>query len=182
MSRRVWAVLWIALASPAAHADVPAWIGVGLNFAHAEQADRNCGGGQAGFGFGGKLMLRAQYSVVSFEQEDDGKDCDAGLYGDSYASERAVMAGLASRGLFVAAGPAAVHVAETRYGPSGDDTGTRAELGFASRLTHGRVAGYELVLFHTDNEVRRHSGVQVSWTFGPSRRVQAPPARRGGRY
>lgn len=166
-----------------AHADVPWWFSFGPNFTRVAESDHNCGGGQTGAAFGSKLMLKVQYTAVSFEADDDGSDCDLGFYGDSDVSERAVMAGFASReGLFLVAGPARAHVHETRFGPWGVDTGTRVEIGWASRATTGAVAGFEVLLFHTANDVRDYGGAAINWTFGSRRGAAAAAGRPKGRY
>lgn len=172
------------LAAAPASANVPWWVNVGPNFAHADDADRNCLGGQTGLTVGSRLMVRGQVASVSYEDQDDGKDCDLGLAGDSASTERALMVGLATDGgLFVAAGPSDVHGTIAGGTDRGEDTGTRVELGFSSRLHTRRVAGFEVVLFRTENEVRDHAGLAINWTFGPGRGGKAPAATRGsGRY
>jgi hypothetical protein len=179
----VWFGLCVGLAAEPACADMPWWISFGPNFTHVDRADLNCGGGQAGGAFGSKLRVKVQYTRVSFEDDDDGGDCDLGLYGDSAAGERAVMAGFASRdGWFLVAGPARVHVHETRYGAWGEDTGTRVELGFGSRARTGDVAGFEVLLFRTENEVRDYAGGAINWTFGSRGAARRKPGSASGRY
>lgn len=168
--------------APAAHADVPVWLNLGGNMARVDKADHNCPGGQAGFGFGRRLMVKGQRAGMSFEADDDGGDCDLGLWGDTTVRESALMAGLAApNGLFVVAGPAAMEVEDQR-GPSGSDTGTRFEVGYQSRLNSKAVSGLEVALFFTDNDVRNYGGLALSWTVGSRGTRVAKPRKGAGRY
>jgi hypothetical protein len=176
------------LAAAPAQAEMPMWFDIGGNFTRVDEADLNCGGAQGGFAFGSPLLVKAQWTALTFEADDDGGDCDLGWTGDSSVNERAIMAGLAAGPMYIAAGPAAVNVHETSFGPWGKDTGTRIEVGYQSRLETGSWSGFEVLLFGTTNEVRNYGGLAIGWTFGPGQRrlaarhERAPRQRGSDRY
>lgn len=150
----------------------PFSISLGLNGSSVTASEQNCLGGQGALTFGSRvLLLRLAASEVSYEADDDTDSCDGLATGDASANDQAVMAGfrLPRSGLFVAAGPAAVDVEYTAFGPWGGDTGSRVELGWNSRLYSGNPAGVEIYGFMVDSEVRDYHGLALNVTFGPRR-------------
>jgi hypothetical protein len=150
----------------------PFSISLGLNGSSVTASDKNCLGGQGALTFGSRvLLLRVAASKVTYEADDDTDTCDGLATGDASANDQAVMAGfrLPQSGLFVVAGPAAVDVEYTEFGPWGGDTGSRIELGWNSRLHSGHPAGVEIYGFMVDSEVRDYHGIALNVTFGPRR-------------
>jgi len=170
------------LASAPAPAATPWWFSLGFNGSRVNNSEGNCGGGQGALSYGGKLMLKLQYSHVSFEDEDhsDGS-CDLGYWGDSSVSEPALLVGVIGRsGAFAAVGPARVDFGDRSIyddpdTPRGIDTGVRFELGWSSRRQSYRPVGLELVLFQTSNSIQSYAGLGINVTFGPRRRISARP-------
>lgn len=150
----------------------PVSLSLGLNGSSVTASDQNCLGGQGALTVGSRvLLLRVAASTVSYEADDDTDSCDGLATGDASANDQAVMAGfrLPRSGLFAVAGPAAVDVEYTEFGPWGGDTGSRIELGWNSRLYSGAPAGVEIYGFMVDSEVRDYHGLALNVTFGPRR-------------
>lgn len=150
------------------------WINVGAHLSSFTDSEHNCPGYQAGLTFAHGVLLRVEYILGSYEDDDDGNTCDLGVFGDSTVTERSVLAGFAlgRRGLFVAAGPSAMDVKRDDFGgpmngPAGEDTGSRVELGWSAGLAR-QNSGLEFVLFRTDTEVRDVHGFALSAAFGLS--------------
>ena len=184
----VLAVLGLGcLVTVPAAATAPWWFSVGPNFSRVDGSEGNCGGGQGAFTFGAKLLLRLQFSQVTFEDEDhsDGS-CDVAYWGDSFVEEPALLIGLMNRsGAFVALGPARVDFGERDVfddpdTPRGLDTGIRFQVGWSSRRQSFAPVGIEVMAFQTTNDIQNYAGVGLNVTFGPRRaRINAP--RRPGR-
>lgn len=168
----------LLVAGPLPAAQPGGWFNVGYNVSSVTESEHNCGGGQAGLSLGNTVMVRGQYTHVSFEADDDTDTCDGGFWGDADAGEWAGMLGVAlgRSGLFVAGGLAGVDFEANRFGPYGEDTGSRVELGWSAKLAHNWPVGVEIVAFRTDTDIRDYHGVAVNASFGP--RGRAPAKRR----
>ena len=180
----VLAVLGLGcLATAPVFAATPWWFSIGPNYSRVDNSEGNCGGGQGAFSFGGRLMLRLQFSQVTFEDEDHhGGNCDAGYWGDSEAVEPALLVGAMSRtGAFIAVGPARVDFGERDAfddpdTPRGVDTGLRLQVGWSSRRQSYAPVGIEVMAFQTTNDIQNYAGVGINVTFGPRRaRISARP-------
>jgi hypothetical protein len=153
----------------------PLWVSLGLNGSHIEHSQQNCGGFQGAVSLGKVLMLRGEYSQLSYESHDDTNSCDAAIGGDSDFNDRAGLLGfrLGRSGAFLVAGPTRVHVDKPGETPTtavaGKDTGTRYELGWNSRELSNTVAGLELVLFKVENDVADYHGLAINLTLGGKR-------------
>ena len=172
------------LATAPARAATPWWFNVGANFTHVNDAAvANCGGAQAAFTFGSRLMLRAQVSEITWEGHDtqEGNECDVLWFGDSGATEASLMLGVMGRsGAYIAVGPARADFEERNTfhpnDPYGVDTGTRFEIGWSQRRRTGKTAGVEVFAFATPNDIRNYAGIGVNLTLGSRRqRVSARP-------
>jgi len=187
MSRfmRAIALVAIAFASAPAAAATPWWFSIGGNLSHVDNASvANCGGGQAALTVGARLMLRAQFSHISYEHHDsDGSnECDVGYWGDSDVKESALLVGVMARGgAYLALGPASADFGDRDSfdeldKPQGKDTGLRVEIGWSSRRQTYKPAGVEWFAFRTVNDIRNYTGAGINLTLGPRRpRVSARP-------
>ena len=174
------------LATAPARAATQWWGSLGGNFTHVNDAAvANCGGLQGAFTVGSRLMLRAQFSQITWEAHDthDGNECDGVWWGDAGLEESALLLGVMSRsGVYIAAGPARAHFYERKQNafypndPYGVDTGTRFELGWSQRRRTGKLVGVEVFAFQTTNDIRNYAGIGVNFTLGSRRpRISARP-------
>jgi hypothetical protein len=149
----------------------PVWISLGLNQSNVTASDEGCGGSQGALSIGSVLMLRGEYTEISYESDDDTGTCDGIFSGDSGAQERAIMGGLllGHSGLYIAGGPAAVSFDQTAAGPWGKDTGSRIEAGWTSRQVWNSPVNLEISFFRTDTEIRDYTGLAVNMTLGGKR-------------
>ncbi|HUR41082.1 MAG TPA: hypothetical protein VM240_07920 [Verrucomicrobiae bacterium] len=151
----------------------PMTVSLGMNVAHVDGADQNCAGSQAALTLGGRAFVRGEIAEMSYEDRDGAYACDGPFGGDSGVDERSLLGGmmLGRSGFFVAGGLS--HVDYDRSGVNGgvygDDTGGRYEFGWNSRFANGAPAGFEILMFKNDNDLRDFHGVAVNVAFGPTR-------------
>lgn len=147
------------------------WGQLGLNFAHVEDSEYNCFGGQYGAGVRvSALYVRWTRTAMSYEANDHTGTCDGLLWGDSDVRESAWTGGLmlGRTGLFLGLGRTDVNVERSFENTVdyGRDHGRRYEIGYTSRMQSPHGFGFEVLLFRGINDVRDYGGISFGVSLG----------------